>query len=124
MPFERARTQLMYGELQRRQRHWVLAATCLQQARGTFEALNTPLWAARARTALARTNVGVERGTGLSESERRVAELAASGITNRDIGAALFISTKTVESTLSNVYRKLGIRSRAELGRRLDQLQQ
>ena len=124
MPFERARTQMLCGELQRRQRHWEAAAACLQEVAGVFESLNTPLWAARARAALARTNVGAGRGAGLSESERRVAELAASGVTNRDIAAALFISAKTVEATLSNVYRKLGIRSRAELGRRLDQLEQ
>jgi FixJ family two-component response regulator len=46
-----------------------------------------------------------------------VAELAASGMTNRDVAAALFISPKTVESNLARIYRKLGINSRAELGR-------
>jgi DNA-binding CsgD family transcriptional regulator len=51
-----------------------------------------------------------------------VAELAASGMTNREVAAALFISPKTVEHNLSRVYRKLGIRSRAELGQRRDQL--
>ncbi|MDO3637905.1 helix-turn-helix domain-containing protein, partial [Mycolicibacterium arseniciresistens] len=53
----------------------------------------------------------------LTPSERRVAELAASGMTNKDVAAALFISPKTVEHNLGRVYRKLGIRSRAELGR-------
>jgi DNA-binding NarL/FixJ family response regulator len=46
-----------------------------------------------------------------------VAELAASGMTNRDVAAALFISRKTVESNLSRIYCKLGIKTRAELGR-------
>jgi DNA-binding NarL/FixJ family response regulator len=55
----------------------------------------------------------------LTPSEQRVAELAASGMTNRDVAAALFISPKTVEANLSRVYHKLGIRSRAELGRRV-----
>ena len=55
-----------------------------------------------------------------AKERRRVAELAATGMTNRDIASALFISPKTVESNLSRVYRKLGIRSRAELGRRID----
>ena len=57
----------------------------------------------------------------LSPSERRVAELAATGMTNRDVAAALSISPKTVEANLSRVYHKLGIRSRAELGRHISQ---
>jgi DNA-binding NarL/FixJ family response regulator len=79
------------------------------------------LWAARARAELARTKVGWSRDAGLTPSEQRVAEFAASGMTNRDIAAALFISLKTVEANLARIYRKLDIRSRAELGRRLDQ---
>ena len=54
---------------------------------------------------------------GLTPSEQRVAELAASGMTTRDVAAALFISPKTVETNLARIYRKLGIKSRAELGR-------
>ena len=122
MPFERARTQLFFGQLQRRQRHWEAASATLHEALGVFETLNTPLWAERARASLARTNVGANRATVLAPSERRVAELAASGMTNRDIAAALFISPKTVEVNLSHIYRKLDIRSRAELGRRMDRL--
>ena len=52
----------------------------------------------------------------LTPSELRVAELAASGMTNRDVAAALFISPKTVEANLARIYRKLSINSRAELG--------
>jgi DNA-binding CsgD family transcriptional regulator len=52
---------------------------------------------------------------GLTPAARRVAELSASGTTNRDVAAKLFISLNTVEATLARVYRKLGIRSRAEL---------
>jgi DNA-binding NarL/FixJ family response regulator len=55
----------------------------------------------------------------LTPAEQRVAELAASGLTNRQVAAALFISPKTVESSLARVYRKLNIRSRAELGARI-----
>jgi DNA-binding NarL/FixJ family response regulator len=58
----------------------------------------------------------------LTSAERRIAELVAAGNTNHDVASTLFISTKTVEVHLSRIYRKLGIRSRAELGRRLDQL--
>jgi DNA-binding NarL/FixJ family response regulator len=63
---------------------------------------------------------GRQRSEGLSPSERRVAELAVSGMTNRDIAAALFVSPKTVEVNLSRVYRKLKIRSRMELYRAWD----
>ena len=52
----------------------------------------------------------------LTPSERRVAEMAAESMTNKDIAQALFVTTKTVEVHLSNVYRKLGIASRAQLG--------
>ena len=78
--------------------------------------MGTPLWAERARAELARTRSEPTRAPGLTPSEQRVAELAASGMTNRDIAAALFISPKTVEANLSRIYRKLGIHTRAELG--------
>jgi DNA-binding NarL/FixJ family response regulator len=51
-----------------------------------------------------------------------VAELAAAGMTNKDVAAKLFISPKTVEHNIGRIYRKLGIRTRAELGRRIDEL--
>jgi DNA-binding NarL/FixJ family response regulator len=121
MPFERARTQLLAGQLQRRQRQKDQAATTLREAMKTFEDLNTRLWADRARDELARADVGTRRMSNLSPSEQRVAELAASGMTNRDVAAALFISPKTVESNLARIYRKLGIHSRAELGRHMGQ---
>jgi DNA-binding NarL/FixJ family response regulator len=54
----------------------------------------------------------------LTEAERRVAELVAEGMPNREVAATLFVTVKTVEAALSRVYRKLGIRSRAELARR------
>jgi ATP/maltotriose-dependent transcriptional regulator MalT len=101
MPFERARTQLLAGQLQRRQRQKDQAATTLREALKTFEDRNTRLWADRARAELAGADVGTRRMSSLSPSEQRVAELAASGMTNRDVAAALFISPKTVESNLA-----------------------
>ncbi|HKV20290.1 MAG TPA: AAA family ATPase [Mycobacterium sp.] len=121
MPFERARTQLLAGQLLRRQRQKDQAATTLREALKTFEDLNTRLWADRARAELARADVGTRRMSNLSPSEQRVAELAASGMTNRDVAAELFISPKTVESNLARIYRKLGIHSRAELGMHMGQ---
>jgi DNA-binding NarL/FixJ family response regulator len=116
MPFERARTQLLLGQLQRRQRRKDAGAATVREVLSAFEHLGTPLWADRARAELARANIGPRRTIELTPSEQRVAELAAAGKTNRDIAAALFISPKTVEVNLSRIYRKLGIRSRVELG--------
>ncbi|MGB8506061.1 helix-turn-helix domain-containing protein, partial [Mycobacterium sp.] len=95
------------------------ATTTLRAALDAFEQMSAPLWAERARTELARADVGRGRSGGLTVSEQQVAELAASGMTNRDVATALFISPKTVEANLVRVYRKLGIHSRAELGRRM-----
>ncbi|MDY6998607.1 MAG: helix-turn-helix transcriptional regulator, partial [Actinomycetota bacterium] len=125
MPFERARSLLVWGQLQRRERKRDSAAADIRAALEIFEGLGCALWAERARAELARVTVvrrpGGAGGAGaLTDSERRVAELAASGLTNREIAATLFISPKTVEVNLSRVYRKLGIRSRAELARRID----
>jgi DNA-binding NarL/FixJ family response regulator len=122
MPFERARTRLLNGRLQRRLRRQDLAATTLRAAVDEFERLGAPLWADRARDQLARTNIGPRETAALTPSELRVAELAATGMTNRDMATTLFISPKTVEATLSRVYRKLNIHSRAELGRRMSEL--
>lgn len=116
MPFELARTQLLAGQIQRRQRQREAASATLREALATFEDLGTPLWAERARAELNRAG-GTRTKTELTASEARVAELAASGMSNRDMAAALFISPKTVEANLSRIYRKLNIHSRAELGR-------
>ncbi|ORV46837.1 LuxR family transcriptional regulator [Mycobacterium conspicuum] len=115
MPFERARTQLLLGQLQRRQRHRDTATTTLREAHRTFQQLGTTLWAQRATTELTRGTSGRRRAEGLTDSEQRVAELAVAGLTNRDIAATLFISPKTVEVNLSRIYRKLNVRSRIEL---------
>jgi len=121
MPFERARTLLLLGRLTRRTRSE--SAAVLRDALTVFEELGATLWAGRARAELGRAEAGRRnRGGALEEltsAEQRVAELAASGMTNRDVAAKLFISSKTVEATLARVYRKLGIRSRGELRQRV-----
>jgi DNA-binding CsgD family transcriptional regulator len=122
MPFERARTQLLLGQLQRRQRHRDAARANLVAALAVFDGLDTPLWSAKARSSLARSEVSAGPAKLLTAGERRVAELAASGMTNREVAAALFVSPKTVEVHLTRAYRKLDVRTRAELVRRIDQL--
>ena len=119
MPLELGRTLLVRGQLLRRSHHRRAAAETLERALSIFDALGTPLWSRRTQVELDRVRVPAPAGDVLTPSERRVAELAATGQTNREVARALFISPKTVEVNLANVYRKLGIRSRAELGRRM-----
>ena len=97
-----------------------VASQTLTSAMRAFEALGTPLWEERARAELARAAVTRGRASSLTPSEASVARLAAAGRSNRDIAAALFITPKTVEHNLTRVYRKLGIRARAELARHAD----
>lgn len=117
MPFERARTALFGGQVARRMRRKQLAARRLGEALTAFESLGAAPWADRARAELARVTVARDRASSLTPSESSVARLAAAGMTNRDIASALFITPKTVEHNLSRTYRKLGIRTRAELAR-------
>lgn len=114
MPFELARTQLLLGQLQRRLRHARSARQNLDSAAAIFAAIGSTLWLERANRELDRLT---KRSAfpGLTNSERRVAEYATAGLTNREIASAMFLSAKTVEMYLSSVYRKLGIRSRAQL---------
>jgi DNA-binding NarL/FixJ family response regulator len=115
MPFERARTQLLHGQLQRSRRDKTSAATTLGEALRAFEDMGAPLWAARAHAELGRTMVAETHGD-LTPSEQRVAELAAMGMTSAAIASRLCVSAKTVDASLTRVYRKLDIHSRAELG--------
>lgn len=121
-PFELARTELCYGERLRRARRRRDASTYLRSALGAFVQLGAAPWADRARRELAATQ-GRERGnTGglraeLTPHELRVAALVERGLRNREIAAALFVSERTVEYHLTNIYGKLGVRSRTELTR-------
>jgi DNA-binding NarL/FixJ family response regulator len=84
-----------------------------------FEELGSPLWAEHARSELARAEPRRRGPDELNETEWRVAELAAQGLSNQEIAQRAFLSVKTVEANLTRVYRKLGIRSRAGLARKL-----
>ncbi|UMB70591.1 helix-turn-helix transcriptional regulator [Mycobacterium paraterrae] len=120
MPFELARTQLLLGQVQRRRRRRQSAEATLREARETFERLGVPLWAKRAAAELGRLASPVGDGVGLTAAERRIAERAATGLSNKQIAAELFVAPKTVEMNLSSVYRKLGIRSRSGLSAALE----
>jgi DNA-binding CsgD family transcriptional regulator len=117
-PFQHARTLLAFGATKRRAKQRGAARVTLEQALAVFERLGAPLWADKARAELQR--IGGRAATGeLTEAERRIAALVAEGRTNREVAAALFISEHTVEAALTRTYRKLGVRSRAELARKL-----
>ena len=114
--FGRARALFSLGVVRRRQRKKADARSALEEASSDFEDLGAATWAARARAELGRIG-GRTRETGLTAAERRVAALAAEGRTNREVAATLFLGERTVETHLSHVYAKLGVRSRAELAR-------
>jgi DNA-binding CsgD family transcriptional regulator len=116
---EVARTFLVAGQLERRRRKKRAASDHLQKAIAEFEEMGARLWVERAETELRRVGLRPSAPDELTASERRVAELIASGLKNREVAAQLYLSPKTVEATLARVYRKLEIHSRAELGARL-----
>ena len=121
-PFERARTELAYGELLRRGRRRVEARAHLQAALDRFEQLNARPWAERARLELraaGRTARKRDPSTllQLTPQEVQVARFVARGLHTREVAAQLFLSTRTVDFHLRNVFTKLGISSRTELAR-------
>lgn len=118
MPFEKARTLFSLGVTQRRAKQKRAARVSLSEALDTFRRLGAPLWAKAAEAELARIGGRAPVG-GLTPTERRVAELVAEGRSNKEVAAALFVTVKTVEATLSRVYAKLGVRSRTALARRI-----
>jgi DNA-binding CsgD family transcriptional regulator len=119
MPFERARTLLVHGRILRRLKQKAEARVALEAALEEFARLGAVVWAATSSAELRR--VATRRAPDeLTPTERRIAELAAEGLSNPEIAARVYVSRKTVEANLGRVYRKLGITSRAQLGRELD----
>ncbi|GII59236.1 LuxR family transcriptional regulator [Planotetraspora thailandica] len=120
LPWHRARAELAYGSWLRRQRRVVDSREPLRAARATFDALGARTWAQRADQELRATG---ERGWQptsnprelLSPQEAQIAELAAQGLSNREIGQRLFLSHRTVSSHLYRMFPKLGIVSRNQL---------
>jgi DNA-binding CsgD family transcriptional regulator len=118
--FDQGRTLLLLGRLQRRHLKRSGARRSLEDAAATFARLGCSGWAEQARAEAVR--VSGRRSSGddqLTPSERRAADLAASGLSNKQIADQLFVSVYTVESHLSHAYAKLGVRSRSQLARHL-----
>jgi DNA-binding CsgD family transcriptional regulator len=120
MPIERARTLLVWGRLLRRSGKRATAREVLTEAVAVFDRVGAPTWSDRARSELARLGGRKAGPDELTPTETLVAELAASGISNREIAERAFLTTKAVEANLTRAYRKLGIRSRAGLARALE----
>jgi DNA-binding NarL/FixJ family response regulator len=119
MPFERARTLLVQGRLERRLKRKRQARLSLDEARGLFAHVGAGTWLARVDEELGRVTVR-RAPEELSATELRIAQLAAEGLSNQAIAERVFVSVKTVESNLKRAYRKLDISSRAQLARALD----
>ncbi|MGY1631039.1 AAA family ATPase [Geodermatophilus sp. SYSU D01186] len=118
--FDRARIHLGFGEYLRRARRRVDARAHLRDALEVFEDLGATRWAARATTELRASGESARRrdvttATDLTAQERQVAALVRQGLSNRDAAARLFVSPRTIDFHLRNVFSKLGVASRAEL---------
>ena len=118
MPFELGRTLLVAGHVRRRARQKRLSRQALEEAIALFGSLGAPLWLAKARDELARVSGRAPSPAALTSTEAQVARLVAAGRSNKEVADALFISVNTVEANLTRIYRKLGLRSRAELAAR------
>jgi DNA-binding CsgD family transcriptional regulator len=116
-PFDRGRTLLALGVLQRRLKQRRAARASLEAALTIFETLGARLWVEKTRVELSRIGGRPPRGDVLTATERQVAELVAEGHANKEIATALFVTVKAVEANLTRIYRKLGIHSRTELAR-------
>jgi DNA-binding NarL/FixJ family response regulator len=118
--FDQARSLLSLGRALRRARKWGAARHTLEEAIAAFTQLGSLGWEEQARAELGRVGARRPVPTGeLTTAERRVANLAASGLSNKEIAQALYVSVYTVEAHLSHVYAKLGVRSRTQLAGRL-----
>jgi ATP/maltotriose-dependent transcriptional regulator MalT len=124
-PFQRARTQLAYGQWLRRQRRVADSRDPLRAARDAFDALCCQSWGDQARRELRASGESSRRRVPeardqLTAQELQIAQLAAEGLSNREIGQKLFVSPRTVSTHLYRIYPKLGISARTELASALE----
>lgn len=113
LPVEHGRTLYALGVAERRRRRHGAARAAFQAALAIFDRVGAHPWARRIRAEL--THTEPVAGAGLSTIEHRIAQLVRAGASNQQVAAALSVSVKTVESYLTRIYRKLRVRSRAEL---------
>ena len=123
-PIEQAHSLLVQGGAERRRRRYAAARMAIGAALTIFLAADAKPWTEQTERALARTEGTSSPGVpppdlGLTSTELRIAGLVRDGASNREIATQLYLSVKTVEATLTRVYRKLGVRSRTQLLSRL-----
>ncbi|RLK58565.1 helix-turn-helix transcriptional regulator [Actinokineospora cianjurensis] len=118
-PVEQGRCLLVESTIERRRRHYTAAAGAADAALDLFTGISARPWATHARVAAAAIAGVGTTSRELTATEQRVADLVVQGASNREIALRLYVSTKAVEATLTRVYRKLGLRSRAQLVRHL-----
>jgi DNA-binding CsgD family transcriptional regulator len=121
-PLEQAHALLVQGGAERRRRRYAAARVAIGAAMAIFLAAEARPWTEQTERALAGTesSAAPESGAfGLTSTEARIAALVRDGASNREIAAQLYLSVKTVEATLTRVYRRLGVRSRTQLASRL-----
>jgi DNA-binding CsgD family transcriptional regulator/tetratricopeptide (TPR) repeat protein len=120
-PLDRARSLLVKGQVHRRYKQKSLARRELTAAAEAFAALDAKIFEARARDELRRVGLRPPAAQELTETERRIADLTATGMRSAEVASTLFLSTKTVSGNLTRIYRKLGLRNRTELVRYLSE---
>jgi ATP/maltotriose-dependent transcriptional regulator MalT len=121
-PFDFARIQLLYGEHLRRERRRTDARVQLRAALEAFERLRAEPWAERARAELRASGETTRKRDPsttdqLTPQELQIARMVAEGLSNKEVAAQLFLSPRTIDSHLRNVFAKLGITSRTQLAR-------
>ena len=118
-PFDWANAQLTKGQVHRRFKQKALARACLTEALSSFERLGAPDFADRARAELGRVGLRPPAPLHLTETEQRIAELTAQGHDHQGSRRGALPQSPTVAGNLTRIYRKLGVRNRAELGNRI-----
>ncbi|GID64876.1 transcriptional regulator [Actinoplanes cyaneus] len=118
-PVEQGHALLVAGGAERRRRRYAAARLLIGAALAIFMSADARPWAEETERALARTEGSLAPEQGLTSTELRIAQLVRDGASNREIASRLYLSVKTVEATLTRVYRKLGVRSRTQLSSRL-----
>ncbi len=116
-PLEVAKAWHTLATLERRAHRRGASRSALVQAVAGYAAVGAAPWLAAAEAELSRLDGG--QGPGLSETERRIVDLVLSGATNREIARATHLSVKAIEAKLTRLYRRHGVRNRAQLTRAL-----
>ena len=115
--FDAARTLLAAGRAARRQRRWRDARTLVERSASRFDEVGADGWAETARSGIGQQ--ASSHPGGLTRSEKRIAELVADGLSNKEVATRLTVSVSTVETHLKRIYRKLGVGSRTQLARKI-----